>query len=106
MTLTIEIGNTSTARMTGVKSSVTGVIDDEATLSITLYDKAGAQVTGQPWPAQMYNTGSGEYGATLLATLDLSLNHIYTAEVNGLGSNGEVLYLRQPVQAVNRGGAC
>ena len=102
--LTIEIGNTSTALLTGVKNNLTGEIDDGATLSITLYEKDGTTtVVGQSWPSPMYNEAGGTYAATLEHDLELLLNHTYVATVTGTGSNGEVMYIAEKCQAKNRG---
>ncbi len=105
--LTIEIGNTSTATVSVVKNNLTGIVDDGASLFITLYEKDGVtEVTGQIWPAPMYNEPGGIYQATLENDLDLSLNHTYIARVDGTGSNGEVLDINEKVQAIVRGSAC
>ena len=107
--LTIAIGNSNTAVLSGVKNGLNGIVDDGATIAITLYESDGTtEVTGQLWPASMYNEPDmgGLYAATLEDDLDLLLNHKYIADVAGTGSNGEVLRIRELVQAVSRGNAC
>lgn len=107
MSLTIEIGNTSTALLTGVKNNLTGEADDGATIGITMYENDGVtEVAGQSWPAPMYNEAGGTYGATLEHDLDLKLNVNYIAHVAGTGTNGEVMLIRENVKAVKRGTAC
>jgi len=103
--LSIYIGNSNIALLNGVKTAL-GEVDDGATITITLYESDGTtEVVGQLWPASMYNEPDqgGRYGATLENDLVLSLNHTYIAEVNGLGSNSEVLHIREKCTAVNRG---
>lgn len=107
MSLTIEIGNTSTALLTGVKNNLTEEVDDGANINITMYEKDGVtEVVGQAWPAPMYNEAGGTYGATLESDLGLKLNWTYIAHVRGIGTNGEVMDIRENVQAVSRGSAC
>ena len=101
--LTIAIGNSNVAHLSGVKNAL-GEVDDGATITITLYEKDGTtEVVGQLWPASMYNEPGGDYYATLEDDLALLLNHTYIAHVSGQGSAGEVLKIREKCQAVNRG---
>lgn len=104
--LSIEIGNSSLAIMRGVKNALLEEYDDGADLKITLMDTSGTPVPPQVFPAQMFNEPGGTYAATLEADLNLQLNHTYIAEVNGIGSNGEIMHIRETVKAVNRGDAC
>lgn len=104
--LTIAIGNSNVAILSGVKNAL-GEVDDGATMAITLYENDGTtEVTGQLWPASMYNEPGGTYAATLEDDLNLSLNYTYIASVSGQGSGGEVLMIREECQAINRGSAC
>jgi hypothetical protein len=107
MPLEIFIGNSNLAHMSGVKSGLTGEVDDGATLTITLFENDGTTpVTGQVFPASFFNEPGGDYYAPLDDTLDLSLNYNYVAEVDGIGSSGETLYIRENVKAIQRGTAC
>ena len=104
--LYLYIENTNVAVLTGVKSSTSTDFDDGAVISITLMDGAGAPVAGQAWPAVMYNEPGGTYSATLDDTLEVLLNHTYTAIVDGVGSAGEVMHIQESVKAINRGDSC
>jgi hypothetical protein len=104
--LTIQIDNTSLAVVSGVKNALTDVYDDGANIVLTLLDSDGAEVPPQSWPAQLFNESPGQYGTTLQADLDLQLNHVYTAVVDGVGSGGEVMHIEQAVQAKIRGSTC
>ena len=104
--LEIEIGNSSLAIVREVKNAFEVDYDDGADLKITLFDKAGVPVAPQTFPAQMFNEPGGTYAATLDADLELQLNHTYIAEVNGVGSGGEIMHIREKVKAVSRGSAC
>ena len=107
MSIEIQIGNTNIARLTGVKNGLTGLVDDGATIEFTLYEVDGVtEVTGQSWPANMFNEPGGTYIATLNETLDLLLNHTYTAQVDGVGSGSEVLSITEKVKAKVRGSDC
>jgi hypothetical protein len=104
--LTLYIGNTNLAQLTGVKDSLTGELDDGANIVITLLDSEGVPVAPQSWPAVFYNEPGGIYDATLDADLELDLNYTYTCVVNGIGSAGQVMNIRQPAQAKIRGSSC
>lgn len=104
--LYLYIGNTNVAVLTGVKSSTSTEFDDSAVISITLLDNAGDPVVGQVWPSVMYNEPGGIYAATLDDTIEVLLNHHYTAIVDGTGTQGEVMHIQESVQAINRGTAC
>lgn len=105
--LEIYIGNTNLAVVSGVKNGLSGEIDDGATLTVTLYENDGTTpVIGQVWPTLMFNEPGGTYAGTLEEALDLSLNHTYTAVIDGIGSAGEVMHIEQKAQAKVRGSTC
>ena len=104
--LNIYIGNTNLAVLTGVKSNISDDFDDGAVITITLLDGSGAEVAGQVWPANMFNEPGGTYAATLEDDLEVLLNHVYTAVVDGVGSAGEVMHIQESVKAINRGDSC
>ena len=86
----IYVGNNNLLTLSGVTNCATGVIDTSAAVTVTLKDKAGANVTGQTWPATMAHTTGGTYRATLDADLALTANREYTAFIEATGSNGAV----------------
>jgi len=76
-------------------NAITEVVDTGATVSVTLTDASGVQVSGQSWPATMSHVGDsstadGTYRATLDSDLVLSTKQGYKAIVNAVGSGGEV----------------
>ena len=97
--LEIEIGNTSTARLSGVSEAGTPV--EDANISITLYDRAGVEVVGQGWPTQMLSVGGGVYEATLESDLSLQCGRPYQAIVTGTRGDA-VLNIRDWAKAVVR----
>ena len=95
--------NDNVIELTGLKDEVTGVEIDDATVSVTLLDKSGAQVTGQTWPTTMTALGSGGiYRATLVDTLDTTLLDRYTAVVDVTTTGGEVAKWSIPAQVTLR----
>ena len=88
--LTIYDGNDGLIEVKGLLDGVTGEYVSDATLEVTLRDAAGAEVAGQVWPLSMEYVPdtSGVYRATLLATLDLTLNARYVATITADGGPG------------------
>jgi len=64
---------------------------NDATVTVTLTDTAGDEVSGETWPLAMsYVTSSnGKYTATLTDSLSLSPNKRYTAQVVADGGDGK-----------------
>ena len=106
MSLTLEIGNTSLAVVRGVKNAFATEYDDGATLSFTLMETDGTPVPPQAWPASMYNEPGGTYACTIDSDVDVKLNHTYIGQVDGVGSGGEIMLIREQIKAVSRGDAC
>ena len=107
MSLTLEIGNTSYVVMRGVKNTFADEFDDGATLTFILFEPDGTtHVLPQVFPSVMYNEPGGTYVGQLDADIQVKLNHTYIIQVDGIGSNGEVLYIRDSVKAIQRGDAC
>ena len=99
--LQIEIGNTSTARLSNVTEA--GVPVEDLLARITLLDRAGVEVEGQGWPAQMLHIGDGNYEATLESGLQLECGRPYQAIVTG-SSGDAVLSIKAWATAVVRDG--
>lgn len=64
---------------------------NDATVTVTLLDMAGSEVSGETWPVSLsYVSGSdGKYRGTLTDTLSLSANKRYTAKVTADGGAGK-----------------
>jgi len=64
---------------------------NDATVTVTLTDRAGNEVSGETWPVTLsYVAGSdGKYRGTLSDSLSLSANRRYTAKVTADGGAGK-----------------
>jgi hypothetical protein len=74
-------GNDHVLELRGLKNEVTGAPLTSATVSVTLVDSTGAQVTGDTWPKTMSHVAGGTYRCTLVYGLALVLDGRYTAQI-------------------------
>ena len=75
--------NDNIIELTGLKDAITDTEINSATVTVTLKDKDGVDVTGETWPLTMAAVGSGgTYRATLQDTLGVTLLDQYTAEID------------------------
>lgn len=88
---TLYVGNDMLLEVSGLRDDVTGDYLNAATVTVTLKDSAGVNVTGETWPlALAYVTSSnGVYRATLKDTLSLTANARYVATVIADGGEGK-----------------
>ena len=102
MTDFLYIDNHNVIEWQALTNSVTGVVDTGATVSATIKDSSGTEVSGQTWPAVMAHDTGGTYRATLDADLVLIPNRMYTALVEAVGSGGEIGHREIPVKGMTR----
>ena len=97
------VGNTLVVSLTDVKNSQTGTADIGATVTCTVRDSAGNEVTGVNWPVSMpYDAnavdGAGYYGV-VDSTLAIKNGRQYIVEINATGSSSEVGKWSYPITA-------
>jgi hypothetical protein len=80
----LYIGNDNILEVCHVRQELTGDFLNSATVSVTLFDEDGTEVTGDTWPKPMpyVDSSKGVYRALLPASLDLLPNGRYVAEIN------------------------
>lgn len=80
----VYIGNTNIVELSGLKSAVEGSFVNDATVTVTVKDKDGANVSGQTWPADMdYVAGTdGLYRGILEDDLALTEGELYAAHID------------------------
>lgn len=86
----LYLDNNNNVELRGLKNNATDEVDTGATVTVTLYDKDGAAVTGETWPRLMTHVENGLYRVTLAETINISYKHTYTARVSCVGSGGEI----------------
>lgn len=100
--LLLWIDNSNVIELRKLTNSVTGVADTGATVTVTLQDPDGVNVSGQTWPATLLHDADGTYRVTLEDDLVLEPGGSYVAVVDVIGTGGEVAKWETPVQAHTR----
>lgn len=77
------VGNTNLLEIRGLKSAVEGTFINDATVTVTVKNASGANVSGQTWPAAMsyVAASSGDYRAVIEDDAALMPRQTYTAEI-------------------------
>jgi hypothetical protein len=88
--MNLYLDNSNVIELRSLTNSVTGAADTGASVSVTIKDASGKNVTGQAWPAAMGHTSNGTYRATLDSSINLIAGRKYTAVVNATGTGGEI----------------
>lgn len=100
-TAKLYIGNDNRILIEGLLNKAASTYLNSATVTVTLVDSTGAQVSGQSWPTTMsYIAASdGDYAGTLEDALSLTEHAWYTAQVTANGGAGLLGYWELAVQA-------
>ncbi len=79
--MTVFVANTNVLELLGLKSAIEDEFVNDATVTVTVKNKAGENVTGQTWPTTMdYVAASeGDYRAILEDDLKLEAGKDHTA---------------------------
>ena len=82
----ITIGSDLLVTLTGLTDEDTGSLINNATVTVTVYNEAGVEVTGETWPVSLsYVAASdGIYTATLTSALVLSEQVRYLAKITAV----------------------
>ena len=100
--MTLFVDNSGVAELRNLRDSITGVLDDSASVALTIFDADGAEVAGETWPVSMTSTGAGLYRRLLPASLVLSAKAKYTALAVATSSTGAIGSWRCQVIAEDR----
>jgi hypothetical protein len=97
------VANTNNLELNGLRNAATGAFVNDATVTVTIKDRAGATVAGVSWPLSMpyVTTSSGNYRAAVSHTLALVAGQWYTAEISATGG-GLVGFWVKPFAAITR----
>ncbi len=84
--------NHNVLELRALKDNVTGAVETGATVTVTIRDAAGVEVTGQTWPKTLTEVVesplTGLYRGTLDATLAITSNNEFKATVSATSSGG------------------
>jgi len=106
MSLIVYIGNDNVLELDGLVNVATGAYDNAATVTVTVVDVSGTEVTGQIWPETMAHVtespDQGLYRATLENDIAIYAGGKYTAQITATGSGGERGYWEVPLRPQTR----
>jgi len=104
MSETIYIDSDNLVTLDALYDSAAAAYVNDATVTVTLTDRAGNEVSGETWPVTLsYVSGSdGKYRGTLTDSLSLSANKRYTAKVTADGGAGKKMVWYVEAFAVRR----
>ena len=104
MTQVVYHLNDNLLELLQLKDVVGDTFVNSASVDVTLVDKDGVEVPGQVWPLVMlYVTLSdGEYRATLVDTLSLIPDDLYTAIIEVDDGPGRAAHWKFPIRAETR----
>lgn len=85
--MTAFVANTNVLDLTGLKEEITQAFINNATVTVTIKDIDGTNVTGETWPFPMdYVAASdGDYRAFVSENIDLVANTKYIAYIDADG---------------------
>jgi len=88
--MTLYIGNSTYFEYTLTNPIVSPIYVNDATVMLTIYDRAGVALPSETWPQQLsYVAASdGEYRVTLSPLTDLVEDEIYTVVIVATGTTG------------------
>ena len=101
----IYLGNNHTITLAGLTNCQTGALDTGATVTVTIVDSSGTQVSSSPdiWPLSMplvsESPTTATYRATLPADLVLAAKRSYVAVIDATGSGGQIGHWEYPIKA-------
>ena len=102
----LYIGNDNIIELSSLRNVSTSpeTYINDATVTVTIYDANGDEVSGETWPLSLsYVSGSsGKYTATLADTLSLSVNKRYRIKLTADGGAGLKGEWHENVNAVRR----
>ena len=64
-----------------LSNGLTDAVITGATVTVTVLDSDGAEVSGQSWPTAMSEDDPGQYYATLSADMSVTVGATYTAKI-------------------------
>jgi hypothetical protein len=96
-------GNTNVLELRGLRNAATGVYDNSATVQFVLTDSVGAVLDSQLMNPVVEVPNQGKYRATVLHSVSLTTNKMYTANITATTGDGLVGKWTLPIKASTRG---
>ena len=104
MASAVYISNDNLLEIANLRVASTGAFANSATVTVTVKDAAGSEVSGQTWPTTMDYVASsnGIYRAVLQDTMSLTESAKYTAEITATSSGSIKGFWSLPLTALKR----
>ena len=104
--MTAFIANSNILDLIGLKSAVEGTFINDATVTVTVKDSAGADVAGVSWPVTMayVAASNGDYRATLSELITFLHKKNYRAFIEADGGAGLIGHWEFPFKSETRTG--
>jgi hypothetical protein len=104
MTQVIFNKNDNLLELVELKDVVADTFVNTATVSVTLVDKDGVEVSGETWPLTMLYVAAsnGIYRATIIDTLTLIVDALYTAQITANDGANRLAYWEFPIRVETR----
>lgn len=101
MSETIYIDSDNLVTVDALYDNAAAAYVNDATVTMTLKDRAGTEVSGETWPVTLsYVSGSnGKYQGTLSDTLTLSRGKTYEVTISVNGGAGKALTIKRKLPA-------
>lgn len=92
--MTIFVGNTCLLELVELLDTQTGGYINDATVTVTIVDSDGNEVSGETFPLTMsyVSSSDGLYRCTLLHGLGFTAGHTYTAQITATDTASRVFY--------------
>jgi len=88
----LYLSNDNLLSVENLKNAATGVYVNDATVTATLKNSNGVNVTGQSWPLTLafVSSSNGVYRGTLEDGLSLAEGEVYTAEITADAGSDQI----------------
>jgi len=84
----LYIDNTPVVEVRELQNNITMEYLTSATVSLTLVDSEGLEVSGQTWPVSLAYVEPGVFRTTIVGNLNLVPSEIYTAKIDVVSDEG------------------
>lgn len=94
--MTAFVANTNVLELIGLRSNINDTYINDATVTVTIKDADGVEVTGETWPLTMdyVAASNGNYRAILVDGLALVGKRKYVAYISADGGTDRIGYWR------------
>jgi hypothetical protein len=102
--MTAFVANTNNLDLLGLQNASNGAYVNDATVSVTVKDSNGVNVSGETWPISMnyVSASNGNYRCVLSDGISFSPGMTYTAEISVNAGSNRIAYWSYDFRALTR----